>query len=65
MGIRRESRRDDDQRTGRLLDHMDASYGHYSDPDFNDVVMDGLISDKAEAAAGRYPPAGHGYPKKG
>lgn len=65
MGFRRENRRDDNDRTGRLLDCWDAAEGRYGDPAFDDVIGDGLVSDKAEAAAGRYPPAGHGYPRKG
>ena len=65
MGIRRENHRDDDDRTCRLLDAWDAAEGRYGDPAFDAVVGDGLVSDKAEAAAGNYPPRGHGYPRKG
>lgn len=65
MGLRRETRRDDNDRTIRLLDQADAGFGAGAGSTFEDVVMDGLMTDKAAAAAGNYPPAGHGYPKRG
>ena len=67
MSLRRENRRDDNRRTGNLLDAADAAFDHggtaaYHDPDFTDVLMEGLMTDKATPA---YPPAGHTYPKRG
>lgn len=65
----RENRRHDDARTGRLLDQADNAFDR--EPanglaaHFADVVMEGLMTDKAAAAAGNYPPAGHDYPKRG
>lgn len=69
MGFRRETRRDDNDRTGRLLDAADAAFDHdgtaaYRDDDFVTALMDGLGTDKAAEAAGQYPPAGHGYPRR-
>lgn len=63
MRPRRETRADDNNRTGRLLDYADAAYDR--DPEFIGVLLDGLATDKAAEAAGNYPPAGHGYPKRG
>lgn len=60
MSPRRETRTDDNRRTIRLLDHADAGFGASTDPAFENVVMEGLMTDKAAAAAGNYPPAGHG-----
>lgn len=65
MSLRRETRRDDNNRTVRLLDHADAGFGTEAGSAFEDVVMEGLMTDKAAAAAGNYPPAGHGYPRRG
>lgn len=66
MRGRRETPADDNRRTGDLLDAFDnASAIDGLDEDFQDVLMNGLMTDKAAAAAGNYPPAGHGYPRRG
>jgi hypothetical protein len=66
---RSESPADDDARTGRLADQADAAFERRPvtalDADFESVVMEGLLTDKAAAAEGAYPPAGHTYPKRG
>ncbi|MFJ9905045.1 hypothetical protein ACIRVK_19465 [Streptomyces sp. NPDC101152] len=60
-----ESRRDDAERTGRLLDAADIAFTF--EPvtdlaaDFEAVVMEGLLTDQAVPV---YPPAGHTYPRK-
>ena len=60
-----ETRRDDSERTGRLLDAADIAFAF--DPvtdlaaDFEAVVMEGLLTDQAVPV---YPPAGHTYPRK-
>lgn len=69
MVFGRENRRDDNARTGRLLDAVDAAFDQdgtaaYRDDRFVTALMDGLGTDKAAEAAGNYPPAGHGYPKR-
>lgn len=62
----RENRRDDNARTGRLLDSADIAFDRKPPnglaADFEDVVMEGLMTDKAVSV---YPPTGHGYPKRG
>lgn len=69
MSLRRETPRHDDRRTRGLLDAADNAFDR--EPanglaaEFQDVVMEGLMTDKAAAAAGNYPPAGHTYPKRG
>ena len=67
--FRSETPADDNARTGRLLDHADNSFEHEPTSglaaEFQEVVMEGLMTDKAAAAAGAYPPAGHTYPKRG
>ena len=65
MASRRENARDDDERTGRLLDHVDRDLDNEPSSAFSAALLDGLVSDKAAAAAGNYPPPGHGYPRKG
>lgn len=62
MGIfrRAETPAHDDARTRALLDAADTAFAD-EDTDFADVVMDGLMSDKAVRP---YPPAGHGYPRR-
>ncbi|WP_372412850.1 hypothetical protein [Streptomyces luteireticuli] len=67
MSIWRETRDDDDRRTGALLDALDA-YGEARDPhhleplsDFEEVVLFGVAGDPAQP----YPPAGHKYPRRG
>lgn len=65
MAFRRETRSDDDARTGRLLDHVDRGLDNEPSSAFSAALLDGLVSDKAAEAAGHYPPAGHGYPRKG
>lgn len=69
VGFRRENRSHDDRRTRDLLDAADTAFDREPDTglaaDFQDVVMEGLMTDKAAAAAGNYPPAGHGYPRRG
>lgn len=60
-----ESPGDDNARTERLLDAADLAFAY--DPaselaaDFEAVVMEGLLSDRAVAV---YPPAGHTYPRR-
>lgn len=69
MGLRRETKRDDDARTGRLLDGLDAAYAiRTGDPvdggdmtDFEETVLFSVAGDPAQP----YPPPGHGYPKRG
>lgn len=65
----RETPSDDDARTGRLLDAADVAFEYEPatelHEDFESVVMEGLLTDKAAAAEGVYPPAGHTYPRKG
>lgn len=53
----------DDARTRELLDHADKAFAteEAGDTAFADVVMDGLMSDKATTP---YPPAGHTYPRR-
>jgi hypothetical protein len=64
--VTRETRREDDERTVRLLDAADFAFER--EPvnevaaDFEAVVMEGLLTDRAVAV---YPPAGHTYPKRG
>lgn len=52
----------DDARTRELLDHADKAFAteETCNTDFADVVMDGLMSDKATTP---YPPTGHTYPR--
>lgn len=57
---RRETPTDDNQRTERLLDHADRAFDH-DDTDFADIVMTGLMTDKATRP---YPPPGHSYPRR-
>ncbi|WP_432130605.1 hypothetical protein [Streptomyces tendae] len=68
MGIRRETPRDDDRRTRALLDAADHAFDRAPDSSlseaFQDVVLTGLGTDKAAAAAGNYPPHGHNYPRR-
>lgn len=69
MGFRRENKRDDDARTGRLLDGLETAYAvRTGDPvnggdltDFEETVLFGVGYDPAQP----YPPAGHKYPKRG
>lgn len=63
MGLfrRAETAGHDDARTCKLLDAADNAFDT-DESAFVDVVMDGLMSDKATRP---YPPAGHTYPKKG
>ncbi|MDT0570104.1 hypothetical protein RM704_21960 [Streptomyces sp. DSM 3412] len=51
-----ETRREDAERTGRLLDAADIAF------ECEAVVMEGLLTDQAVEV---YPPAGHTYPKRG
>ncbi|MFJ9699384.1 hypothetical protein [Streptomyces fradiae] len=55
----------DDARTRRLLDRADDAFHNEPntglDADFESVVMEGLMTDKA---ADTYPPTGHGYPRR-
>lgn len=64
---RTETHADDQARTGRLLDALDA-YSEARDPhhlvpldDFEETVLFGVAGDPAQ----QYPPAGHTYPRKG
>lgn len=59
---RAETPADDDARTSSLLDAFDAAFHSESTSDFEDVVLEGLASDKATRP---YPPTGHGYPRRG
>ncbi|GLP66619.1 hypothetical protein TUSST3_32400 [Streptomyces sp. TUS-ST3] len=62
----RETRREDAQRTGHLLDLADIAFEY--EPineiaaDFEAVVMEGLLTDTAVEV---YPPVGHTYPRRG
>lgn len=65
----RENRRDDNRRTSELLDAVDRAFDNdagvaalQDDRSFESVLLFGLANDKAVAV---YPPAGHGYPKRG
>jgi hypothetical protein len=64
MGIfrRRETAADDQARTGRLLDGLDAAYDGQTGEitDFENVIIDAT---GAEFDA-PYPPPGHGYPRR-
>jgi hypothetical protein len=69
MGIRRENGRDDDRRTKELLGAVDRAFDNDAgaaaledERSFESVLLFGLANDKAAAT---YPPAGHGYPKRG
>jgi hypothetical protein len=63
---RHETRADDNARTERLLDQSDRAFAH--DPAdevaaaFEATVMEGLLTDRAVPV---YPPAGHGFPRRG
>ncbi|MFD3622251.1 hypothetical protein ACFWWT_45275 [Streptomyces sp. NPDC058676] len=66
MSLRRETKREDDARTGALLDAVDKAFddgglAQYHDPDFEDVVLFGIAGDPAQ----QYPPAGHTFPRRG
>ncbi|BFO14433.1 hypothetical protein SHKM778_08210 [Streptomyces sp. KM77-8] len=62
----RETRRDDDTRTGRLLDAADVAFEREQTTplgeDFEAVVMEGLLTDRSVPV---YPPAGHTFPSRG
>lgn len=70
MGLfsRSESKKDDDARTGRLLDGLETAYAvRTGDPcggadltQFEEVALFAVAGDPAQP----YPPAGHTYPKK-
>lgn len=62
MGLfrRTETAGHDDARTCQLLDAADTAF-ETDDSTFADIVMDGLMSDKATRP---YPPAGHSYPRR-
>lgn len=66
MKLRRETRADDNARTIRLLDASDVAFAREPENglalEFESVVMEGLLTDRAVPV---YPPAGHGYPRKG
>ncbi|EMF57302.1 MULTISPECIES: hypothetical protein [Streptomyces] len=61
-----ETRREDAERTGRLLDAADIAFecepANATAAAFEAVVMEGLLTDTAVEV---YPPAGHTYPKRG
>ncbi|MBX9425448.1 hypothetical protein [Streptomyces lateritius] len=71
MGLfkRSESKKDDDNRTYRLLDGLDAAVAaRTGDPSggadltpFEETVLFGVGYDPAQS----YPPAGHSYPNRG
>jgi hypothetical protein len=62
---RRETRAQDNARTGRLLDQSDAAFAHEPDNglavEFEAVVMEGLLTDRAAPV---YPPPGHTFPRR-
>lgn len=67
MNFFRETKKDDDARTGRLLDALDA-YSEARDPhhlvpldEFEETALFAIAGDPSQL----YPPAGHTYPKKG
>jgi hypothetical protein len=67
MSIRRETKNEDDMRTGALLDAVDVAFDYggkaqFHDPEFEDVVLFGIAYNAADHP---YPPAGHTYPKRG
>ncbi len=66
MKFRRETPADDNARTVRLLDATDAAFEYEPvtelHEDFESVVMEGLLTDRSVPV---YPPAGHGYPRRG
>lgn len=57
----RETRNDDDTRTRRLLDAADTAFETEPGSAFEDVVMEGLMTDKAVPV---YPPHGHQFPRR-
>ncbi|WP_416983531.1 hypothetical protein [Streptomyces sp. T028] len=65
MGIfrRTETAKDDQARTIRILDSLDAAYdGKTGDlDDFEDVI---ISATGAEVDGTPYPPPGHGYPRR-
>ncbi|MDX2695934.1 hypothetical protein [Streptomyces ipomoeae] len=69
MSLFRETKREDDARTGALLDAVDAAFDDgglatYDDPAFEDVVLEGLGCGP-DCTGQPYPPAGHNYPRRG
>lgn len=68
MRLFRESRTDDEARTGRLLDQLDDAYatrtGDVADggelTEFEETILFGVANDPARP----YPPAGHTYPRR-
>src|SRR5690606_40402835 len=70
MGIfrRRETAADDQARTGRLLDGLDAAYtartGEVCGEEPLDAFEDVVIDAAGAEATGPYPPPGHGYPRR-
>lgn len=62
--LHRETPTDDNQRTGRLLDHADRAFDRddaYTLGDgFEHVIQTGLGADKTTSP---YPPTGHDYPR--
>jgi hypothetical protein len=64
--FRSETRAEDNARTVRLLDASDKAFAHEPADglavEFEAVVMEGLLTDRAVPV---YPPAGHGYPRRG
>jgi hypothetical protein len=68
MSIRRETKDEDEARTGALLDALDQATdaGDQEAPltAFEEVVLDGLACGPACSGA-PYPPAGHSFPRRG
>jgi len=64
--FRRETRADDNRRTGELLDAADTAFEYEPatelHEDFEAVVVEGLLTDRAVPV---YPPSGHSYPRRG
>ncbi|MGW0032105.1 hypothetical protein ACWDXD_20045 [Streptomyces sp. NPDC003314] len=71
MGLfrRSESKKHDDDRTGRLLDGLEKAFAaRTGDPcadveltEFEEVALFAVAGDPAQT----YPPAGHTYPRRG
>lgn len=61
MSIRRETHRDDHERTHALM----ASLGGSLDPDAEPDKFDTVVAHALHANRSTSPPAGHTYPKRG
>ncbi len=69
MKFRRETKKHDEARTGRLLDGLETAYAvRTGDPcgdadltEFEETVLFAVAGDPAQP----YPPAGHSFPRRG